>query len=167
MPVLNLVSQMTSEHLGMLYFIVCSSDSAVFQAPATFSFSCATDSVFHTPASLPQVECCGHVVHGTAECQQCQLTWPESPCGVCPCKPSQQHRKAGFTPFLSDGGYHRLVHHHLYEIHLNLMGRILLKHWWISPTHLNFWRAMVQALQTDLLVLSWGLNSPHMLQVYG
>lgn len=81
------------------YFTVCSSDGAVFQAATTFFFSCVTDSMLQTSASLPQAECCGHVVHGTAEHQQCQLTWPESPCGVCPCKPSQQHRKAGFIPF--------------------------------------------------------------------
>lgn len=160
------------EHLGILCFTVYSSDSVVFlEATASF-FPCVTDSHVsnHCKFATGWKLCFKPLhllVHCTLKCQQCQLTWPESFWGVCLCKPSQQCRKAGFTPFLFDCGYGRIVHHHLYEKYLNLMGRILLKHWLILPTHFNFWRAMVWDLQTYLLGLPWGLNRPHMLQDYG
>lgn len=83
--------------------------------------------MFQTPASLLHGDSCVHLVH-CSKCQQWPLTWPESLSGACQCQPPQGWRKTGFTPCFPDCGYQRIVHHHLYEIYLNLVGRILLKH---------------------------------------
>lgn len=118
------------------YFTVCSSDSAVFQAATTFSFSCVTDSMLQTPASLPRVwmlwsHCAWHSWVST---MSVNLAW--EPLWCVSLQAFKTTHKSWIYTILSDGTYQRLVHHHFYEIHLNLMGRILLKHWLIFPTQL-------------------------------